>query len=470
MKPAAAVGAVLLGSLGVYSVFVALAAFAFPAADDFCFATKVQLLGYTDAQIEWYLGWTGRFSATALISAFALLGDIQAVYPLGPVLVLALTWLSFFALTKTVAGKSRSGVLVLAAASSLSVIFLAGLPDIAQTVYWVAGAFTYQFGNLCLLALCTVVAGRELAGASGAIRTALRFFGGAVAALAGVGSNEVTMIAMVSLLFCGTAASVTLRRDSARFWAALLAVALAGALASMLAPGNAGRADALAADGMLRPAPWLAVFLVIPWVLLRITYWLSNVAIWASGLLVLLATWESARAILRPGGALDRRWLLVPACWAGLLLVVNALGFLVNRYPLPERAEGAVYMIFLLGWYPCVVVLGHALLGDRRLEPPRPFVWCVTALLLFGLVGSPNAFEAYKDVYRGIRYRQEMMARVDLIRSARASGRTDVDVPSLSRPPRTLFATEITTDAGNFRNRCLAEYYGFRSIRLGPGG
>lgn len=470
MRPTTAVGAVLLGSLGVYSVFLALAVFAFPAADDFCFAAKVHLLGYTNAQLEWYLGWSGRFTATALISAFALLGDIHAFYPLAPASVLALTWLSFFALTKAVAGSGQSSVLVIAAASALSVIFLAGLPDVAQTVYWVAGSFTYQFGNVCLLALCALVAGRELSGDSGAIRAALRFFGSAVAALAGVGSNEVTMISMLFLLGCGTAASVTLRRDNARFWGGLLVVALSGALVSLLAPGNAARADALSADGMLRPAPWLAVFLVVPWVLLRIAYWLSNVALWASGLLVLLATWGSARAILRPRGAFDRRWLLVPACWAGLLLVVNALGFLVNRYPLPERAEGAVYMVFLLGWYPCVVVLGHALLGDRFLEPPRPFVWCVTALLVFGLIGSPNAFEAYKDIYRGFRYRQEMMARLDLIRSARASGRMDVEVPSLSRPPRTLFATEITTDTRNFRNMCLSDYYGLRSIRLGAGG
>lgn len=469
MKSATAVGAVLLASLGVYSVFVALAVFAFPAADDYCYAAKVQLLGYIDAQRDWYLGWSGRFTATALISAFALSGDIRAFYPLAPASVLALTWLSFFALTKTVAGSGRSNVLVLAAASALSVIFLAGLPDVAQSVYWVAGSFTYQFGNLCLVALCALVTGRELASDSGAIRAALRFAASATVALAAVGTNEVTMISVLFLLGCGTAASFTLRRDSARFWGGLLAVALAGTLLSLLAPGNALRADSVAADGMLRPAPWLALLLVVPWVVLRIAYWLSNVALWASGLLVLLATWETARAILRPRGAFDRRWLLVPACWAGLILIVNALGFVINRYPLPERAEGAVYLVFLLGWYPCVVVFGHALLGDRRPEPPKPFIWCATALLVLGLIGSPNAFEAYKDIYRGYRYRQEMTARLDFIRSAIASGRMDVEVPSLSRPPRTLFATEITTDARNFRNKCLADYYGLRSIRLGAG-
>ena len=58
----------------------------------------------------------------------------------------------------------------------------------------------------------------------------------------------------------------------------------------------------------------------------------------------------------------------------------------------------------------------------------------------------------------------------ELIRAAKARGDTDVVLPSLSRPPRTLFVTEITTDPANFRNHCFAEYHGFRSIRLGSPG
>lgn len=88
-------------------------------------------------------------------------------------------------------------------------------------------------------------------------------------------------------------------------------------------------------------------------------------------------------------------------------------------------------------------------------------------LLVVSLLGAPNKFEAFKDGYRGYRYYREMAERRRLIEAAKASGQKDLVLPSLSRTPRTVVATEITTDSGNFRNRCLADYHGLRSARLG---
>ena len=91
------------------------------------------------------------------------------------------------------------------------------------------------------------------------------------------------------------------------------------------------------------------------------------------------------------------------------------------------------------------------------------------AVLVLGLsiVGSQTIVEAFKDTYRGLRYWREMSARMDLIKEAKNNAILDIEVPSLSRPPRTLYTTEITTDPNNFRNSCLAEYYGLRTIVLG---
>ena len=98
---------------------------------------------------------------------------------------------------------------------------------------------------------------------------------------------------------------------------------------------------------------------------------------------------------------------------------------------------------------------------DRRLVMPA------LALLVVSLLGAPNVFEGYKDAYRGYRYSQEMQARIADIQKAKQQGEAEIVVASLSRPPRTLFATDIATDTGNFRNQCLSEYYQIKSIRLG---
>jgi hypothetical protein len=61
-----------------------------------------------------------------------------------------------------------------------------------------------------------------------------------------------------------------------------------------------------------------------------------------------------------------------------------------------------------------------------------------------------------------------MNERFTAIQAAKQRGETEIAVGSISKPPRTLFATELATDPGNFRNRCMSEYYGLDSINLGP--
>jgi len=60
-----------------------------------------------------------------------------------------------------------------------------------------------------------------------------------------------------------------------------------------------------------------------------------------------------------------------------------------------------------------------------------------------------------------------MRVRRAVLQAARERGDTDIVIASLSRPPRTLFATDLETDPNNFRNQCMREYYQVRSIRLG---
>ena len=257
-------------------------------------------------------------------------------------------------------------------------------------------------------------------------------------------------------------------RDSRAFWAGLLLIALGAALISVLAPGNYQRYAGIGGDHQLpRPAPWLAMSLYLPWVALRLLYWLSNLGLWASAFILLVATFPIARAQLYIEGKFNRWFLALPALWIVTIFILNALGFLINHYPLPERAESVIWLVFLLGWYPSFIIIAHFLAGDniqiadRRLIPPA------MALLIISLLGTPNIFEAYKDVYRGYRYNQEMRERFSVIQAAKDRGETEIMVDSLSRPPRTLFATDIETDPNNFRNQCMREYYEVKSIRLG---
>lgn len=166
-------------------------------------------------------------------------------------------------------------------------------------------------------------------------------------------------------------------------------------------------------------------------------------------------------------GKFRRQFLVVPLFWIGGIFTLNAVGFLINGYPLPERAESVVFLLFLLGWYPSFLILGHFIAGDGIRNLGGRFVLAAMALLLVSMMGTPNVFEGYKDAYRGYRYASEMRERFAAIKAAKQRSETEITLGSISRPPRTLFAADLTSDPKNHRNACLSEYYGFNAVRLG---
>jgi hypothetical protein len=393
-------------------------------------------------------------------------GDMFQVYRYPPMLLLAATWLSFGFLVARIARGRLSPFFVVLMGGIGTVLFIAGVPDPAQTFYWIGGSFTYQLPNILLVVLLGLLLRRETNAETPRSRRLLFALAGLLVVVI-VGANEISLLLTGLMLGGGAVYALWTRRDSRAFWVGLFMIAVGAALVSVLAPGNYQRHAGLANDPMLRPAPWLAAVLYLPWVALRILYWLSNLGLWASAFILLAVTRDAARARLYRGGRFARAFLMLPALWIGAIFVLSAIGFLINHYPLPERAESVVYLLFLLGWYPSFIILGHFLAGDRIQFGGRRGVSLAAALLLVNLLGTPNVFEAYKDIYRGYRYDREMRERIAAIQAARDRSETDILVASLSRPPRTLFATELETDPNNFRNQCMREYYEIQSIRLG---
>lgn len=463
---------ILLGALAItvtaiIALFIALSFFNFPAADDFCFAAKARELGFLDAQVYWYQHWAGRYTLNAVWTAL-MAGDIFQIYRFPPIALLLGTWLGFAFLTARIAAGALSTPLALLLGGLWTVLFIAGAPDIAQTFYWLGGSITYQLANVTLLFLLGLLIWRETTARTRPLRIAL-FWGAGLLAIVTIGANEISMLLVLAILGAGLGYAVWQRRDSRLFWLALGIIAALAAVFSVLAPGNYQRYAGIGAtDHMLRPQPWLALLLYLPWVTLRLLYWLSNLGLWASALLVFVLSFQPVRARLHDAeGRFRRSFLLLPALWIALLFLLSAIGFLINRYPLPERAESVLYLLFLLGWYPTFVILAQRWSGAAGRLTDRRWLAPAAALLLVNLLGTPNVFEGYKDVYRGYRYTQEMQARNAAIAAALQRGAQDITVASISRPPRTLFATDIATDPDDFKNLCLQQYYRVRSIRLG---
>lgn len=70
--------------IGVFSIlpFVLISYFNNPNADDFCYNVMSRDLGFLQAQINWYQGWSGRYFSTAILSIQALVSNTFLLYKL----------------------------------------------------------------------------------------------------------------------------------------------------------------------------------------------------------------------------------------------------------------------------------------------------------------------------------------------------------------------------------------------------
>ncbi|MDG4596353.1 MAG: DUF6056 family protein [Candidatus Contendobacter sp.] len=450
----------------VIALFIALSFFDYPSADDFCYAVKARQLGFFGAQAFWYENWSGRYTLNFAYTAFSLLGDIFKIYHFPPIILLLSTWLGFCFMVAKVSQSKISKSFIFLTGGICTVLFISGTPNIAQTFYWPGGSFTYQIPNVLLLFLLGLLIWRETT-AIGKYTRILIFSLSSLLAIIIIGANEISLLLTGAILFCGTVHALWMRRNSRAFWVGLLLIAIGAALVSVSAPGNYERYASLDSVTQLRLTPGLAMLLYPPWVILRLLYWLSNLGLWASAFIVLVITFPVAKTWLYSDGNFKRSFLIFPVFWLIMIFVLNGIGFMINRYPLPDRAESVVWLLFLLGWYPSFIILAHFTVGQKiPLDDPR-LIQPAIVLLMISLLGSPNIFEAYKDVYRGYRYAKELRVRFDAIQAAKNRGEAEIIVGGISKPPLTLFAAYLETDPGDFKNQCMSEYFEVKSIRLG---
>ena len=460
------IGILAFAVMAVLALFIALSFFDYPSADDFCYAVKAKQFGFIGAQGFWYEHWSGRYTLNFAYTAFSLSGDIFKIYHYPPIILLTSTWLGFSFLTAKIAQGQVSKASVLLIGGVCTLLFISGTPNIAQTFYWPGGSFTYQIPNILLIFLLGLLVWRETT-AIGKNTRILVFSLSSLLVIIIIGANEISLLLTGAILFVGTVHALWTRRSSRVFWAGLLLIAIGAALVSVLAPGNYQRYATLDQVTQLRLTPVLASLLYPPWVVLRLLYWLSNLGVWASALILLIITFPVAKNRLYSDGNFKRSFLIIPVLWIIMIFVLNGIGFLINHYPLPDRAESVVWLLFLLGWYPSFIILAHFTVGRKIPFDDRRLISPALVLLIISLLGSPNIFEAYKDVYRGRRYAQELRDRFATIQAAKNRGETEIVVDSISRPPVTLFAAYLETDPENFINQCMSEYFEVKSIKLG---
>jgi Family of unknown function (DUF6056) len=438
--------------------YVLLTFFARPAADDFSYANSVAKYGFWQAQQYWYTQWSGRYFSTLVVTLFCRRSVLDAFYPAGPLVVMVLLFIGFFLFTRAaLAGRSsrREALLV---SSALFALFATQMPSTAEGFYWVTGALTYEIGNgLFLILLSILVSGRQ----GGTVRrTAGKTFAGCLLALAVAGTNETLLVVALLTLAGGTALQVRFRRPGRRVWVAVLVTFSCGAAVAILAPGNSVRAATI----HHQPAFFLAGAHSVLSSARFVSKWLLSPALIAATIF-LAGCFHPHRAALLARSKRYRKYLVgVPLFWLALVSVAFFPAYLSTGILPPARTMDTIYLVFLVGWFPVVLLVAEFF---REARPIR-IAWgnwgrgFAAAALLMSLFITGNYRRAVRDLGSSARlYTTQMDRRVEFYRHATGA---DVTVPTLYSLPRSISFDDVTYDPAHWRNLAVAEFYGLRSI------
>jgi hypothetical protein len=127
----------------VLLIYGGISFYTYPQADDYWYAVKYFNNGFLQTQINEYMGWNGRYVATAVLSGSPLIWGNLFHYRLLPILLLVFLFLSSSFMIKKVfkdkLGPKENWFYGLA----LTYLTITGYFALSQGLYWLSGAYTY---------------------------------------------------------------------------------------------------------------------------------------------------------------------------------------------------------------------------------------------------------------------------------------------------------------------------------------
>ena len=138
-----------LTSISILLAFLYCGFFAIPSADDYFYANFARDNGFFNSQVRYYTGWSGRYTATFLITLFSLTNyEHYWLTPWGSIISLSL---SLFIFLNTVLSDIRKNLNISLLTLSLMALYLSiktagydhGVTVINEGFFWFTGSITY---------------------------------------------------------------------------------------------------------------------------------------------------------------------------------------------------------------------------------------------------------------------------------------------------------------------------------------
>lgn len=476
----------LAGALVILALLAPLVALAYIGlftrymADDYCTAAIVHQYGFINSQVDWYWSWTGRFSYSFMVAVAGLLGS--PVVPFLPLTVLVcwvcVTGWSAYQIA-LMAKWPRPLLTSMVLAELIVFATLDGTHHVVQSLYWQSGMLNYTI-PLVILTIYVGVVGYVLRRRRPIATVSPPAIAALVLTLVAGGFTEAYMFVqtgglLIGAVVCYKAAPGTLRRAALPLVIAGLAGALIATCIVVLAPGNLVRQSHFAAPPnslrlVQRSFYYAAGF--IPYTILR-----SPLTTLLSVMLPALLGYYFQSVRRDRGSELKFRsvvYLIVFSLVVGFVLILACTlpGVYGTSGFLPERARLIPQFVIV-----CVAVfdgyLSGAMLAAWLTALRNTSSWplaagsvaLVTLLILSPIAAARKTFALRTRAEAGAAVWDQMDRDV---RAAKSRGGMDLVVPAVDDVESRLGAhrteLQIERDPRNWKNKCVAEFYGVNSI------
>jgi hypothetical protein len=429
--------AFLFLSLGLAVLpFFVISAFVNPLYDDFSYSNNVLRIGFFDSQINLYHQWAGRYFSNLLLSLNPIIWGNFTLYKIVPIVLILLTFLSIYCFLTALLKQSLERSAKLIGAAILTILYLNGMPDTLDGIYWITGSLSYQFANvLTLFFLALMLKALENHQKPKILPIILSYF----LIIAIVGSSETSMFFLLFINGAITAVSFYLKTRHRWIWLGLWSLTMFCSFIVISSPGNEIRSSFFAN----RHRFFYSIGMASAQEIRFLATWLTHPAFILATILSLPLI---AKILDKP--ELSKKYvsihpivstvLLLGLIFCGLFPPYWATGMLGQH-----RSVNVAYFFFLIGWF---LLLPHWVAYFKQkdfmlsFELPK-FVYLLgLPMLLIALFATNNSREVWIDLVSGIafKYDREMRVRNKQFEQCAANKENVCQVNKIQKFPTTI--------------------------------
>jgi hypothetical protein len=434
-------------TIGILTIlpFIIISFFNNPTADDFCYNCKSRDLGFWNAQLSWYIDWSGRYFSSAILSIKPLVSDSFLIYKLIPVILLISLFTSIYYLSSLLFVNLKKRDFFILTFFILT-LYLIQMPSISQGFYWLAGSITYQLSNiLAILLFCFLIKLIETNERKYLILSIIFAF-------LVIGSNEASML-LISFLIGVIFIFKSIQQKKINFSILILLIFVVIFSAIVInSPGNTIRASYYPNKNQIFYAIYKSILAVK-----------SYLGIWLPFIIVftfIFFDYFNKKIEIKTSKIFSINPIIV-------FLIVFSIPFIgfftgywsVGRIP-PFRTINIIYFYFLIGLiYFAFIVFFKLKQNENDFITYSKWVKYLLFIIIFIQLGQENNIRtAYSDLISGKAYNYDLELR-NRYKNIQNSTNEILYVPKLTYTPNTIFCGDITNDSKDWRNQCYDSYF-----------